>query len=774
MQNPRLHFIRFFLERNLSACGRLKVHKPLNQAVQKAVMLFMSLENGETDIAAAPDLNDQINQIVQNPPQDLVFAALAFHLGVHSALWRSRRGEADKLLSILKNLSLEGEYREVFLLYYVTEWRIHFQDRNYAQEVQSLARATKYVNEPGALNWLLIKARQIESAIWHWDLGAAEKGLSELGPFRHIKPWQGLAPYEFLQAWYYLRKGEHQKGLEILDHISLEEMKGREGLLTKLKIRLLISANRLDEVQKILNSITPNPELPRGMNVLSRRFVSPIEFEIFRAREALARRDLDHARLHAQKAIDLAYENKPSALPEGQNLLIQIELSSKRARSARLLLQAIDSQSSRFPIEWFRLHLLEGNRSAAQDVIRKSMAGLPSSMIKEEFQFAYELTPFDLAEFLVLPSTIPIVVTKKISSEGSSTPEDPDVLPFIGESSSVQEIRKKITKYAANDSAILLTGETGTGKEVLANLLHRASHGSQERFLALNCGAMSENLIQSELFGYAKGAFTGAHNDHQGLFVAVGKGTLFLDEISSMSSALQSSLLRVLESNEIRPLGSNKLQKVQARIIAATNEPLDELVAKKQFRMDLYFRLAHLQIQLPPLRERKEDIPILAKYFLRKIVKDMELAISDEFLEALKSYSWPGNVRELKTEMERVVTQLGDEHVLTARHFQEGRKERPVFLQTEPRISQGERSVALASSGENGTMFEGTSYRVNRLDRILKLFDQKEKVTRADVIKLIQCSPKTAMLDLRSLVEKNLIRRVETSKHLKTSYYVRV
>jgi DNA-binding NtrC family response regulator len=774
MEHRGIECITNFLVRNITGLERLTIRERRDQTIHEALVLFLKLENGEADIGLASELNQKVSQIVEQGSEDVGFAALGFYLGIHSASWRRRMAEADSLLSRFRSFTQKEKDPAVLLLFHLAEWRARFKEKNYEQEVQSLDAALPFAGERGSSTWLLIKTTFAESAIWHGKLAVAEKELLDLKSFAHVRPWQGLAPYEYLESWYYQRLGNLNKALEILERMPLSEMKGREGMFTKFKVKLLISTHRFDEVRKILDSTPLYKDLPWGMNVLIRRHLHPVENEIFRAREALARRDLETARHYSQRAIDTAYESEASILPEGQILLVQIELCARRNRSARLQLQTIDPEATKFPVEWFRLYLLEGKQKEAQEMIRICASKVSVLQLKDKLGYAYEISAADLAEFLI-PNPLPKPAPSfKPSKDLPASSDSNDDLVLLGETNAIQEIRKKIQKYASIDSAILITGETGTGKEVLTKLLHQKGDRSNEPFLALNCGAMSETLIQSELFGHAKGAFTGATNDRPGLFVAAGKGTLFLDEISSMSSSLQASLLRVLEANEVMPVGSNRTYKVRARIIAATNEPLDDLVAQKKFRMDLYFRLAHLQIQLPPLRERQEDIPLLAKFFLKRHFRNMEVAISDEFLEALKKYSWPGNVRELRTEMERMAMLLGDDHVLTASHFEQGRTERPSFLQPTPQPSVSIPQTVTPDVTPIKQTFEGNSYRVTRLQQILKLFEQKEKVTRAEVINLIHCSPKTAMLDLQFLVEKSMIRRVETSKHLKTSYYVRV
>lgn len=230
---------------------------------------------------------------------------------------------------------------------------------------------------------------------------------------------------------------------------------------------------------------------------------------------------------------------------------------------------------------------------------------------------------------------------------------------------SMLDLVRKITDVP---SSILIYGESGTGKELIARALHFNSIRKDRPFIAVNCAALNENLLESELFGYVKGAFTGAAADKMGLFEAADNGTLFLDEVEAMTKNLQVKLLRVLQDSTFFRVGSTHPTTVNVRIIAATNQHLEEAIKTKQFREDLYYRLNVIRIDLPPLRERAEDIPLLARYFLAKFGKRMEKdirKITDEAMEVLVNYSWPGNIRELENALERAVVVAEAEEIRT-------------------------------------------------------------------------------------------------------------
>jgi len=222
----------------------------------------------------------------------------------------------------------------------------------------------------------------------------------------------------------------------------------------------------------------------------------------------------------------------------------------------------------------------------------------------------------------------------------------------------MQEVFQTINKVAGTSSSVLITGESGTGKELIARAIHNASERAQKSFVALNCASIPSELVESELFGHEKGAFTGAHNRTPGKFEFANGGTLLLDEISSLKSEFQAQLLRVLQEHEFTRVGGHRVIKVDVRIIAATNTRLEDMVREGKFREDLFFRLNVIPINVPPLRHRKGDVPLLAHYFLaklnRKLNKNIK-AITPEAMAVLEKYPWPGNIRELQNVIERMV-----------------------------------------------------------------------------------------------------------------------
>jgi two-component system response regulator GlrR len=238
---------------------------------------------------------------------------------------------------------------------------------------------------------------------------------------------------------------------------------------------------------------------------------------------------------------------------------------------------------------------------------------------------------------------------------------------IISQSEKMKHVLQQVSKAAKSNSLVFISGESGTGKELIAKNLHLASARKKGPFVAVNCAAIPETLVESELFGYEKGAFTGAERYKKGLFTEAHGGTFFLDEISEMSLNMQAKLLRVLEEKIIYPLGGNKPIKVDARILAASNRNIKEEVEKGRFREDLFYRIHVIVINLPPLRERREDIPLLARFFLKKYAREMQKKIaglSQSASQKLLRHDWPGNVRELKNALESAVA-MAVENVIT-------------------------------------------------------------------------------------------------------------
>ncbi len=285
----------------------------------------------------------------------------------------------------------------------------------------------------------------------------------------------------------------------------------------------------------------------------------------------------------------------------------------------------------------------------------------------------YISKPFDHTELLIMVERI--LKERKLELENTVLKQQlsrqHQVYGMIGDCPAMQEVNQRIHKVAPLDTSVLILGETGTGKELVARAIHEYSTRSNASLISINCAAIAENLIESELFGYNKGAFTGANKDYPGLIEAADGGTLFLDEIGELSLDIQAHLLRVLQEGEVRRVGSTQSRKVDVRLIAATHKNLQQMVDAGKFRSDLFFRLNVFDIRLPPLKERNGDIVKLADYFLEDMRKKMlkpEVHFSATVLALIQQYDWPGNIREMQNVIERAVI-LTDGNKITEQHL---------------------------------------------------------------------------------------------------------
>jgi two-component system, NtrC family, response regulator AtoC len=277
----------------------------------------------------------------------------------------------------------------------------------------------------------------------------------------------------------------------------------------------------------------------------------------------------------------------------------------------------------------------------------------------KEGAFDYISKPFDIETMVAtVQRALALRATGRKNGLDDGGGDEEIASGLVGRNPAMLEIYKMIARVSDSRAAVLITGESGTGKELVARAIH--AHGLRQGspFVAVNCGALTETLLESELFGHVKGAFTGAIANKRGIFEQAGEGTVFLDEISETSAALQVKLLRALQEREVVPVGGNSQVKVQARMIAASNSDLEKLCDEGQFRRDLFYRLNVINIHLPPLRERRDDIPLLVTHLLRKHTQQGQTppVVDERALHYLISYSWPGNVRELENVIERAIT----------------------------------------------------------------------------------------------------------------------
>jgi len=476
--------------------------------------------------------------------------------------------------------------------------------------------------------------------------------------------------------------------------------------------------------------------------------------------------------------------------------LIRAELANNRAEAALRLLNTNRENMTHYLDDFFfaRIELLNGNRDKAAlhfaKVYKACQYYGAQGRLDFELDLALELSSSDvrfLTEAAMSLSKNKIKEFEKKEQLKHSDKPNANILlnsnkgveRLIGNSVSLIEIKDSIKKYAKFDVPILITGETGVGKEVVSRAIHEESNHKDEPFLAINCGAISEPLLQSELFGHMSGSFTGASKNHMGIFEAAGKGTVFLDEIGAISHKLQIALLRVLEAKEIRPIGSTKAKPYHCRILAATNAVLEKLVDEDLFRMDLLYRLKRLEINLPPLRERPKDILTLAELFLCDGRSDGQIPqLSPELQEVFINHSWPGNIRQLKSEIERMrlmnseklyyeaidCTLLGKEKTNKILEKDRG------ALPAEPLIPEVKLAVAQSKIDFRPFLSSGKSP-FRRLEKLRNFFQEYKSLTRSEASKMLEVSLKTAGLDLKFLCEEDFIIKIKPSASTRTHYF---
>jgi DNA-binding NtrC family response regulator len=378
----------------------------------------------------------------------------------------------------------------------------------------------------------------------------------------------------------------------------------------------------------------------------------------------------------------------------------------------------------------------------------------------------------------------------------------------VGKSRAMEQVREAIRRFSALDIPVLITGETGVGKELIARALHDDGPRRAQPFLAVNCGSLPPTLLESELFGHERGAFTGALRAHPGFFVQAGRGTILLDEIGEMPSSSQVALLRVLESREIRAVGATKTVRVECRVVAATNAHLESLVQSGRFRRDLYYRLKRLALDVPPLRERREDIfPIIGHLLASRCSQGHAPEFTLALRERLLQYDWPGNVRELHNAIERMLalrpdsiqydlSDFLDQDWAQAPAADRGTQEkvrtvirvpanytpplpasrpwdvaRPAV--TEP-VATGLPVVPAPLEHTLGLADAGLRTRLDarrRLERVRELFKAHRELSRAELIRLLGISANTATADLKLLRDEGVVERVEPSASPRSHYF---
>jgi DNA-binding NtrC family response regulator len=508
------------------------------------------------------------------------------------------------------------------------------------------------------------------------------------------------------------------------------------------------------------------------------------------------------ARLEAKKVLGSLFGTGFDAFG-----LIRAELSCGHWESAIRLLKMRQARGNHHYLDslfFARAERLAGNKALAArqmaDAIQKTEQYQAKGRLDFELKLSCELSP-DAIQELLDSATAAAAAGSKSGTAPMVTAPPPlphrpsGIQAIIGRSKAATTLRETVLRFADLATPVLITGETGTGKELVARALHDSSKKRTKPFNAVNCSVITETLLESELFGHERGAFTGADRASRGLFESTADGTIFLDEIGDISPRLQSALLRVLETGEIRAVGSSASRVVNCRIVAATNAELSTLVEKGTFRKDLLFRLQRLEIHVPPIRERREDTLPLARYFFDQGRRIGEHAILDQdLIKAMETYNWPGNVRELRNVVERMRLMHSDK----LRYAIEDLELKFQAVNSTPSAEQAPPPAIIPESAPPPTVAAPTPAAVptphplappspqdpsmdaiiqsgrsmlRRHDRIRSLFRQYSKLTRAEIITALRVSPNTATKDLDILCSEGFIERVEPSASSRSFYF---
>lgn len=700
----------------------------------------------------------KIRRLVERPDADIELRLLLLFNAALLAVGVRRHDEARRLFRLSRHIGVSSASPDLRAALMMAEAGLRESMADYAGAAQLCGVALGEPIVSPSFFWARLKGRRAGYATLAHALTTAASDLEDLGSHPQ---WQSAmnVPIPVLRARWCCEAGKSEEGLGYIDEAEGDTGGMGRGAFIRLNVELLIRAERPDEAAIVLEQAVTEP------GTLS----TPVALGL-RATLALFANDLSAARHHGRAAIVGVDRGLPVDFEMALRTLSEVELASGHAPKARRILHRLDPGMTRMPLQmhWTRLAMLEGDAAKAGEHFQRVHAMGPA-YLAQALRTASEVPAYRLAQLMASMDPVPSTARPKGDMAADAAAPPGIGLTLVGRSPCMQRVRRQICDYAPLAAPVLISGETGTGKEVVARLLHEQGPRATGAFVPVNCGALSDTLIESELFGHARGAFTGADHDHDGLFVAAGDGTILLDEIHGMSARMQATLLRVLENGEVRPVGSSQVRQTTARVVAATNESLEQLIEAGRFRRDLYYRLVRLQITLEPLRRRGDDLVPLMAHWLRDVHGNYDVVASEGLIAAMREDLWPGNVRQLYNEIDRMLLAAGEARILTAEMFRATNRDGGPADPTLP--------SRLAPPALGVTPPIATGHRRNAHDRRLRLrqlIDQRDRLTRADVVALLGCSPNTATRDLQALTEEGYIRRVQTSAHLRTSYFVRI
>ncbi len=704
--------------------------------------VLLAVAEAMCSFSPTADLVARVAARVEGRPRDAIAFEAMLIFGVHASALESRVGEGKRYLDLLRGvdggsgwpaMSAQRLFAEGHLLWRLGELSSFFETAMRACEVRLPA---------GSLLGPRLRLAAIHAALSTSHLKVAARMIDELAADHSGDPYLDRVIL-LRRVRLMLLRGMGRRALRLLESAE-EGGDDRFGqMVLNYRIRALLLCGRTDEALEIAR------EASAVLGESGIAFVS--------GKACLDRGDVEGAREHLRRAVLASPQAPPLLMLDVASYTAAAELVAGNARGAARLLDMVDRQRLDASLYGLRLWaaLLERRDAEALGWFRRILDREDPDFTRESLRHLRGVSADQVARLWSAALDDP-----PAAGTASRSPAPRGVTgahpQLIGSSPAVSRLRSSLRSLAALEETVLITGETGSGKELAARLLHDLGPRAAEPFLAVNCGALSDTLIESELFGHVKGAFTGAIESREGIFRAAGAGTVFLDEVSSMSGRLQTALLRVLETGEVRPVGSSRSVRTSARVVAASNQPLRDLVTQGAFRDDLYYRLERLRVDVPPLREHSEDIPELVRHFLGELCEHGDVALGDDLLADLSAHDWPGNVRELRNEVERVLLLSAGERVL---HSGLSRLSRAAV--------RG--AAAPAAAGQRTAPPPGRIR--DRLGALRRLFRENREMTRAEAVAMLGCAPNTATKYLRSLCDEGLIERVMTSRSLRTSYF---
>jgi DNA-binding NtrC family response regulator len=455
--------------------------------------------------------------------------------------------------------------------------------------------------------------------------------------------------------------------------------------------------------------------------------------------------------------------------------LLRAELANENINSAEFFLEEKFKLGNESPFDIFfkfRIQRIKGNLELSQKYFNSFLLVVEKHGLQNRFDtellLSPEITIKDLRYFMKNANAnnllhITYTIHKIQKPENNTALESMSFM--IGQHSSIKEVKSLVLKFASIELSVLITGETGTGKDLVAKAIWQAGVYKNKKFIPINCGAISDHLLQSELFGHKKGSFTGASQDHKGIFEEAQGGIVFLDEIGEISPKMQVSLLRILETGEYRAIGGTETKNLNCKIIFATNRQLGELVEKGLFRQDLQFRLERLIINLPPLRERPMDIPLLVEHFLNRLNSKLPpISLDASTLKHLSTLPWEGNIRELRNETERIRLFHSDKKIIAISDL----SDKYQILKTQLIKKNIETKFKNSTLDEKYLNFKS---KFRKLDELKDLFETYGKLSRSETSKLLKVSLNTAANYLSTLEKENFLIRVTPTDSVKTHYF---